>query len=213
MQNSGETTQYLCEPCGYIYDEAKGDPDGGIPPGTKFADIPDDWVCPVCGATKADFIGYYNSENTVFGGHLGTIISYQLLTQDVLELVLEIPEPLKILIGQYVILLISDFDGEFTRSYSVAGYEGNKITLLIKLKDTGRAGRALKKYKQGDSLKIKGIYGNFILQNTQNPRVYIATGTGLAPIYRMIIEDRQTEKGKFFFSIQNQSDVFYAEKL
>ena len=48
--------RYLCDVCGYIYDEAEGDPDGGIPPGTPFEDIPDDWVCPECGATKAAFL-------------------------------------------------------------------------------------------------------------------------------------------------------------
>lgn len=47
--------QYLCRACGYIYDEADGDPDSGLPPGTRFADIPDDWACPLCGVTKADF--------------------------------------------------------------------------------------------------------------------------------------------------------------
>lgn len=47
--------RYLCGVCDYIYDEALGDPDGGIPPGTPYADIPDDWVCPECGATKASF--------------------------------------------------------------------------------------------------------------------------------------------------------------
>ncbi|OMC10591.1 rubredoxin [Mycobacterium sp. SP-6446] len=41
-----------------IYDPAEGDPDGGIAPGTAFEDIPADWVCPVCGAEKADFIRY-----------------------------------------------------------------------------------------------------------------------------------------------------------
>jgi rubredoxin/flavin reductase (DIM6/NTAB) family NADH-FMN oxidoreductase RutF len=47
--------KYKCEVCGYIYDPEKGDPDGGIKPGTKFADIPDDWTCPVCGAEKNQF--------------------------------------------------------------------------------------------------------------------------------------------------------------
>ena len=47
--------RYKCEMCGWVYDPAVGDPDGGIAPGTAFADIPDDWVCPVCGAAKADF--------------------------------------------------------------------------------------------------------------------------------------------------------------
>ena len=47
--------KYVCNVCGYEYDPAKGDPDSGIAPGTAFEDIPEDWVCPVCGASKADF--------------------------------------------------------------------------------------------------------------------------------------------------------------
>jgi rubredoxin-NAD+ reductase len=46
--------KYLCVVCGWIYDEAKGDPDSGLAPGTRFEDIPDDWYCPLCGVTKAD---------------------------------------------------------------------------------------------------------------------------------------------------------------
>ena len=41
--------------CGYVYDPAVGDSDGGIAPGTAFEDSPDTWVCPVCGLTKEDF--------------------------------------------------------------------------------------------------------------------------------------------------------------
>jgi rubredoxin len=44
--------KYMCGPCGWIYDPEKGDPDGGIAPGTPFADIPDTWGCPVCGVGK-----------------------------------------------------------------------------------------------------------------------------------------------------------------
>ena len=47
--------KYVCKVCGYVYDPEKGDPDGGIAPGTKFEDIPDDWVCPICGVGKEDF--------------------------------------------------------------------------------------------------------------------------------------------------------------
>lgn len=49
---------YICDACGYIYNEADGDPDGGLAPGTRYADIPDDWACPLCGVTKADFTPY-----------------------------------------------------------------------------------------------------------------------------------------------------------
>jgi flavin reductase (DIM6/NTAB) family NADH-FMN oxidoreductase RutF/rubredoxin len=47
--------KYKCKVCGYIYDPAVGDADGGIKPGTKFEDIPDSWVCPVCGVDKTQF--------------------------------------------------------------------------------------------------------------------------------------------------------------
>ena len=47
--------KYKCVLCGWIYDPAIGDPDNGVTPGTVFADIPDDWVCPECGAGKEDF--------------------------------------------------------------------------------------------------------------------------------------------------------------
>ncbi len=47
--------QYQCYFCGFIYDEAAGMPEDGIAPGTRWQDIPGDWMCPSCGATKADF--------------------------------------------------------------------------------------------------------------------------------------------------------------
>jgi flavin reductase (DIM6/NTAB) family NADH-FMN oxidoreductase RutF/rubredoxin len=47
--------KYVCTVCGYIYDPEKGDPDSGIKPGTPFEEIPDDWVCPICGVTKDNF--------------------------------------------------------------------------------------------------------------------------------------------------------------
>ena len=47
--------KYECIVCGYVYDPEEGDPDNGIEPGTAFEDLPDDWVCPDCGAGKEDF--------------------------------------------------------------------------------------------------------------------------------------------------------------
>ncbi|HNS19275.1 MAG TPA: rubredoxin [Sedimentisphaerales bacterium] len=47
--------KYKCILCGYIYDPAVGDPDSGVEPGTSFQDLPDDWVCPECGADKSEF--------------------------------------------------------------------------------------------------------------------------------------------------------------
>jgi rubredoxin len=48
-------TSYVCLVCGYVYDPAKGDPANGVKAGTPFEAIPDDWVCPDCGASKDQF--------------------------------------------------------------------------------------------------------------------------------------------------------------
>ena len=58
MSDVATSQLYICTSCGFIYDPAEGDPDGGIPPGTAFEEIPDDWFCPVCGARKRDFEPY-----------------------------------------------------------------------------------------------------------------------------------------------------------
>lgn len=49
------TQKYVCVVCEYIYDPAAGDPDSGVEPGTPFSELPDDWVCPDCGADKDAF--------------------------------------------------------------------------------------------------------------------------------------------------------------
>ena len=46
---------YVCTVCGYIYEEAAGDPDHGVAPGTAWADVPEDYVCPLCGVGKDMF--------------------------------------------------------------------------------------------------------------------------------------------------------------
>jgi rubredoxin len=48
-------SKYECMVCGYVYDEEAGDPDNDIDPNTKWDELPEDWVCPVCGAKKDQF--------------------------------------------------------------------------------------------------------------------------------------------------------------
>ena len=50
-----EMEKWVCDPCDYIYDPAEGDPDNGVAPGTAWADVPEDWMCPICGADKSQF--------------------------------------------------------------------------------------------------------------------------------------------------------------
>ena len=46
---------YMCVVCGFVYEEEKGWPQEGIPPGTRWEDVPENWKCPECGAAKSDF--------------------------------------------------------------------------------------------------------------------------------------------------------------
>ncbi len=57
---------FICHACGYIYNEQEGDPDCGLLAGTRFADIPEDWACPLCGVTKADFELYVAPDLSAF---------------------------------------------------------------------------------------------------------------------------------------------------
>jgi rubredoxin len=50
-----EMSSYTCSVCGYVYNPAEGDSEGGVPAGTAFEDLPESWVCPVCGAPKTEF--------------------------------------------------------------------------------------------------------------------------------------------------------------
>ena len=47
--------RYVCTACGYVYDPVQGDPKNNVSPGTKFEDLPEDWVCPACGAPRKFF--------------------------------------------------------------------------------------------------------------------------------------------------------------
>jgi ferredoxin-NADP reductase/rubredoxin len=208
-----KTIKYLCVPCGYIYDENIWDPDSGIAPWTKFEDIPDTWRCPICGVTKADFIPYYEEETNVFWWYIWEVVSHTLLTQDVLELSLRVESNIKILPGQYAILVLEDFDGTFKRAYSVVEYKNNTLTFAIKLDSTWRWGKALTNLQVWEIVKMQGVYGEFILQNTLHPKVFIATGTWLSPIMNMLVHSESSCKKHVFFWVRERKDLFYIEKL
>lgn len=209
LKSSGKVTRYRCVPCGWIYDEKYGDPDGGIPPGTRFEDIPDDWVCPVCGVGKGDFVPYeeaYESENTP-----ATVTGATLLNPTTLELMLETEKAFAVIPGQYARIALKDRDGIFYRSYSVVSSSGRTLVFGIKL-SSGRGGNVLKQVKVGDVLAVEAIYGSFVLQNTPNPKVFIATGTGLSPLINMMEQIPEKEK-ILLFGVQDSESLFYVDRI
>ena len=72
--------KYVCEVCGWVYDEALGDPEHGIAPGTKFEDLPADFECPLCGVGKDQFAEEY-AKRPRFGGAFLLILIFCLFYQ------------------------------------------------------------------------------------------------------------------------------------
>lgn len=205
--NSWPTTKYICVVCWYIYDEQIGDPDSGLVAWTKFEDIPDDWQCPICWVTKKDFIPYYDKTQAAI---VSEIVSLVYLTKDVIELKIRLNSHLNVLPGQFMKLIFRDFDWDFNRSYSVAKVENNDYMFLVKI-GTWRGWRVLKNLKVWDKLWIWWVFGSFVLQNTTYKKVFIATWTGLSPIYNMIINT--AEDKELYFWVRSKEDLFYENEL
>ena len=55
LKGEGKMQKYVCGICGYVYDPAEGDQESNVPPGVPFEKLPEDWVCPICGAGKDEF--------------------------------------------------------------------------------------------------------------------------------------------------------------
>lgn len=201
--------KWYCIPCWYIYDENIWDPDSGILPGTKFEDIPDNWVCPVCGVWKSDFI-LLEWEIETFESE---IVSIKYLNENVIELQVDTKKDLSYISGQFMTFAFCDNLWKFNRSYSIANKNGNIFTFLIKLKPNGRAGMLFPHIKVWDILLYTWISGNFQLQNTQNPKVFIATWTGLSPIYSMLLHTPDDINKKLYFWVATFWDLFYTNEL
>lgn len=132
-----------------------GNPDDGIPVGTEFVDIPDDWRCPDCGVTKADFIPYNEQESIA---QAVKILQKTFLNPTVIELILDIPKEIQSQPGQFAAFEYHDEMGVFRRQYSVAKRVENWATFLIKINTHGRGGKILMEKGVGDTLQFVGFF-------------------------------------------------------
>ncbi len=205
--------KWLCIPCGYIYDPLLWDEADGIAPGTEFSDIPDDWRCPDCGVTKADFVPFEDDGTKTPPWHEAKIVEKTYLNPVTLKLVIELTEDLKSIAGQFVTFMWSDAEWEFSRSYSIAEHTGKQLTFLIKLTDLGRWARLLRDISSDATIRIRGIFGRFVLQDTQSPKVFLATGTWLAPIYNMIRALPEWVNKSLYFTVATCTELFYVDEL
>lgn len=202
---------YECVPCGYIYDWEKWDPDGWISPWTKFEDIPNTWRCPVCWVGKEDFILLWEQDETK--QYLDTkIVSKKYLTADVIELEVYTMASLRVLPGQHARFVFKDLSGDFIRSYSVVRYINWILTFCIKIDENWKWWKILKEIKIWDNITLDWIYGKFILKQNKNPKVFLATWTGIAPVIPMILNSFDSQNFLYFW-VKKESDVFYEDEF
>ena len=202
--------KFYCPPCWYIYDEKLWDIDWGLSPWTKYEDIPEDWVCPVCWAAKKDFILLDgSSQDTNLTTFEWKIHKKVFLTNNVIELQVMTTQKFHILPWQFCNIVINDTT---KRSYSIASYKDNILSFLIKLKEWWKGWEYLKNITVWENISLEWPYGNFVLHNTSNKKVFIATWTWLSPIYNMMLHSWKEEK-ELYLWVQKASDLFYLDQL
>lgn len=206
--------KWICIPCGYIYDPAIWDEDSGIAPGTEFQDIPDTWSCPLCWVKKSDFTPYDESKETPT--QTARVIEKKSLNPTTIEFTIETEGAIQSIPGQFMSFLWKDQAGTFPRSYSIAKQDGKRYTFLIKLAEKWRGADCLRAIEVWDIVYIRNVAWKFLLKSSTNTKIFIATGTWLAPIYRMIVADnllQNPSKKSLYFTVSTQEDLFYADEL
>lgn len=140
------------------------------------------------------------------------ILSKNMLTPDTLELKIATKD-FSFKPWQYVTFQMKDNIWVFTRSYSIASGNTNSFTLTIKLLENGRGAKILQKKNIWDKVEFFEASGHFVLQNTQKPKVFIATGTWLAPMIAMIENTPENVEKTLIFWVRFEWDFYYDEVL
>jgi len=114
---------------------------------------------------------------------------------------------------QFANITMNDDVWEFTRSYSVVKNKDNILTFWIKLKKWWRWWELLKKLWVWDKLIFWWIHWKFVLRNTENPKIFIATWTWLSPIMNMINSWLNSKQNFLLFWVAYKKDLFYLDKI
>ncbi len=128
------------------------------------------------------------------------------------EYSLEFKENIQVIPGQFAKIILSDKDGKFSRSYSVVKSTSNVLTFCVKIW-SGRGSKIISQLTVWQEIWFGGIFGNFVLQNTSNPKVFIATWTGLAPIMNMLSTCPEKIEKCLYFGVRTKQELFYEKEI
>ncbi len=114
--------------------------------------------------------------------------------------------------GQFVTVRFKDDIGFFNRAYSIVGLKDGILTLAVTLLSGGRGSSFITNYDVGSQVEITEPKGDFCLQDTPNPKVFVGTGTGLAPLIAMMEQCPEVKK-TLYFGQRKEKDLFYLERM
>jgi Na+-transporting NADH:ubiquinone oxidoreductase subunit F len=151
----------------------------------------------------------------------GTVVSNKNVTYDIKELKLDLDKPISFKSGQFMQFNIPKYDGSNTpveRTYSIASSEldKNRIEFLIRKVDSGIGSTYIhEKLKPGDKIILTGPYGDFYLRKSDLDIIFVAGGSGMAPIKSILINILENEirhrKIWFFFGAKTENDLYYLD--
>lgn len=146
---------------------------------------------------------------------MAKVINRHMLTDTIMELTIETYQEVKVIPWQRALFLFEDEQGPFQRSYSIVDQDtDNEKTMLIfaiQLSEQSRGTAIIRKMIIGSDVMIKWIFGNFVLQDTKLPKIFIWTEVGVVPLLNMA-KYCTTEK-QLFFSVSNKKDLFYEDRI
>lgn len=153
-----------------------------------------------------------------FETRAGTLLRVDAVARDTFVYRLALDAPLPFAAGQFVNLSVPDAKPRGERSYSVwsSPRETDTMELCVKLFEGGAASEFLRRSRVGDVLALRGPFGHFTLRPGDEPVVFVATATGLAPFHSMLL-DRAAEGDarpfRLYFGVRSQDDLFALDTL
>jgi CDP-4-dehydro-6-deoxyglucose reductase len=143
--------------------------------------------------------------------HPALIVSKTMVSDIVMEIRLQAVD-MEFRPGQFVTVRFKDDIGFFNRAYSIVELKDGVLTLCVTLLSGGRGSSFLANYDVGSQVEITEPKGDFCLQDTPNPKVFVGTGTGLAPLIAMM-ESCPDVKKTLYFGQRKEKDLFYLERM
>lgn len=143
--------------------------------------------------------------------HPAVIVSKTMVSDIVMEIRLQTVD-MDFKPGQYVTVRFKDDVGFFNRAYSIVGLNDGILTLCVTLLSGGRGSSFITNYDVGSQVEITEPKGDFYLRDTSNPKVFVGTGTGLAPLIAMM-ESCPDVKKTLYFGQRKEKDLFYLERM